>query len=86
MTTPGSRQAQQNYQQQVQHDRSTFARNSAYHAQRRRRGPVGVVRGLLVLVFPLVIIAIAAGIFLMVLSAAEPHLLDQVSTWFERRH
>jgi hypothetical protein len=84
MTTPGARQAQQNYQQQVQHDRSTFARNSAYHARRRRRGPVGVVRGLLGLVFSLVFIAIAVGIFLMVLNAAQPHLLDQVKTWFER--
>lgn len=84
MTTPGGRQAQQNYQQQVQHDRATFARNSAYHAQRRRRGPVGVVRRLLGLVFSLVFVAIAVGIFLMILNAAQPHLLDQAKTWFER--
>ncbi|GAA3431720.1 hypothetical protein [Kutzneria kofuensis] len=82
MTTPGSRQAQQNYQQQVQHNSSTFARNAAYHAQRRgRRGPVGAVRRLFGLVCSLVFVAIALGIFLMILNAAQPDLLDQAKSW-----
>ncbi len=85
MTTPGARQAQQNYQQQVQQNSATFARNAAYQDQlRRRRGPVGMVRRLVGLVFSLVFVAIAVGIFLTILSAAEPHWFDHVKTWFEQ--
>ena len=87
MTTPGSRQAQQqNYQQQVQNS-MTFARNAA-HDQRRlhargARGPVGAIRRLFGFVFSLVFIAIAIGIFVLILSTAEPHWFDHVKTWFE---
>lgn len=83
MTTPGSRQAQQNYQQQIQHGRSTFARNAAYHGQRRRRGTGGVISGLFGFVFALLFMAIAIGILLVILNAAQPDLLDQVKSWFE---
>lgn len=85
MTTPGARQAQQNYQQQVQHNSATFARNAAYQGQLRgRRGPVGVIRWLVGLVCSLVFVAIAVGIFLMVLNAAQPDLLDQAKTWLDQ--
>jgi hypothetical protein len=86
MTTPGSRQAQQNYQQQVQHNSATFARNAAYQDQlrhRRRRGPLGQIRRLIGFVFSLAFIAIAVGILLVILSAAEPDWFHHVTTWFE---
>lgn len=84
MTTPGARSAQQAYQQQVQNNSATFHRNAAYHDHiRRQRGPVGVIRRLLGLVFSLVVIAIAVGIFLMILGQASPELFNQVVTWFE---
>ncbi|WP_053847370.1 hypothetical protein [Streptomyces sp. NRRL B-24085] len=88
MTTPGSRQAQQNYQQQVRHNSATFARNAAHHNQLRYRGthprgPVGVIRRLLGLVFSVVFLVIALGIFLMILSAVAPDWFDHVKTWFE---
>ena len=84
MTSPGSRQAQQNYQQQVQHF-STFQRQSA-EAQRqlghrRHRGPAGPIRRLIGFVFSLVFIAIAAGVFLVILTTADPHWFDHVKTW-----
>jgi hypothetical protein len=84
MTSPGARQAQPNYQQQVQHNSSTFQHNAAYHASMRRRGPMGPVRALLGLVFSLLFIAIAVGIFLMILNAAQPELLDQAKTWLDQ--
>ena len=86
MTTPGARSAQQNYQQQVQNNSATFRRNAAYQDHRRyqrRRGPLGAVRRLLGLVFSLVSVAIAVGILLVILSAAQPDWLDHVKTWFE---
>lgn len=86
MTTPGSRSAQQAYQQQVQNNSATFQRNAAYQDQlryRRQRGPVGVIRRLFGIVFSLVVIAIAVGIFLMILGQASPDVLNQVMTWFE---
>jgi hypothetical protein len=89
MTTPGARQAQQNYQQQVQHNSTTFARNAAYHGQQLRyrrqhpRGPVGPIRRLIGFVFSLVFIAIAVGIFLVILSAAQPDWFNHVKTWFD---
>jgi hypothetical protein len=82
MTSPGARQAQQNYQQQVQNNSATFRRNAAQHAS--RRGPMRPIRALLGLAFSLVFIAIAVGIFLMILNAAQPELLDQAKTWFDR--
>jgi len=87
MTSPGARQAQQNYQQQVQNNSATFRRNAAYHDARRRqaRGPVGPVRRLLGLVFSLVFVAIAVGIFLMILNTAQPELLDHVTTWVDKK-
>lgn len=86
MTTPGGRSAQQAYQQQVQNNSATFRRNAAYHDHLRyrgQRGPVGVIRRLLGLVFTLVVIAIAVGIFLMILGQASPDVFNQVMTWFE---
>jgi len=88
MTSPGARQAQQNYQQQVQNNSATFRRNAAYDDARRRRqarGPVGPVRRLLGLVFSLVFVAIAVGIFLMILNTAQPELLDHVTTWVDKK-
>lgn len=85
MTTPGSRQAQQNYQQQVQNNSATFRRNAAYQDQLRHRGrrrPAGPVRRLFGLVFSLVVIAIAVGILLMILSVADPGLFGHVKAWF----
>ncbi|MEV6611804.1 hypothetical protein [Kutzneria sp. NPDC051319] len=84
MTSPGARQAQQNYQQQVQNNSATFRRNAAHHASTRRRGPMGPIRALLGLVFSLIFVAIAVGIFLMILNAAQPELLDQAKTWLGR--
>jgi hypothetical protein len=82
MTSPGQR----SYQQQVQNNSATFHRNAAYHDQlrrRRQRGPVGVIRRLFGFVFSLVVIAIAVGIFLMIVGQASPDLFNQVKTWFE---
>lgn len=89
MTTPGARQAQQNYQQQVQNNSATFRRNAAYQDQLRYRrahprGPVGPVRRVLGFVFSLVFIAIAVGIFLVILSAAAPDWFDHVKAWFDQ--
>jgi len=87
MTTPGSRSAQQAYQQQVQNNSATFRHNAAYHDQlryRRQRGPVGMVRRLFGLVFSLVFIAIAVGIFVVILSAAQPDWFNHVQTWFDQ--
>jgi hypothetical protein len=78
------RSAQQNYQQQVQNNSATFRRNAAYQDQlryHRRHRPAGPVRRLFGLVSSLVFIAIAAGIFLLILSAAEPGFFDHVKTW-----
>ena len=47
------------------------------------RGPVGVVRRLFGFVFSLVFIAIAVGIFLMILNAAQPDLFNHVKSWFD---
>jgi hypothetical protein len=87
MTSPGARQAQQNYQQQVQNNSATFRRNAAYDDARRRqaRGPVGPIRRLLGLVFSLVFVAIAVGIFLMILNTAQPELLDHVTSWVDKK-
>jgi len=84
MTTPGGRQAQQNYQQQVQHNSATFRRNAAYHDHLRHRGPGSVVRRLLGLVFSLVFIAVAVAIALVILSAAQPDWFGHVTTWFDQ--
>jgi hypothetical protein len=88
MTTPGARQAQQNYQQQVLQNSATFARNTAnagnLRYRRRQRGPVGPIRRLIGFVFSLVFIAIAAVIFLAILGAAQPDWFDHVGTWFDQ--
>ncbi|HEX6356657.1 hypothetical protein [Actinophytocola sp.] len=86
MTTPGSRQAQQTYQQQVQNNSATFRRNAAHadHLRYRRRGRVGVVRRLFGLMFSLVFLAIVAAIFVVVLSAAQPDWFDNVQAWFDQ--
>lgn len=88
MTTPGARSAQQAYQQQVQNNSATFRRNAAYHQQQLRyrspRGPVGPIRRLIGFVFSLVFIAVAVGIFLVILSAAQPDWLNHVTTWFDQ--
>ena len=87
MTTPGARSAQQAYQQQVQNNSATFRRNAAHHGQllyRSRRGPVGTVRRVFGFLFSLVFFAIAVGIFLTILSVAQPDWFDHVKTWFTR--
>jgi hypothetical protein len=89
MTTPGARSAQQAYQQQVQQNSANFQRNAAHagylgYRSRHPRGPVGVVRRLFGFVFSLVVIAIAVGIFLVILSAAQPDWFDHVKTWFDQ--
>jgi hypothetical protein len=87
MTTPGSRQAQQNYQQQVQNNSATFRRDAAHadHLRhRRRRGPVGMVRRLFGLVFSLVFIAIVVVVLLVVLNLAQPDWFGHGTTWFDQ--
>jgi hypothetical protein len=87
MTSPGARSAQQAYQQQVQNNSATFRRNAAYQDQlryRRQRGPVGAIRRLFGFVFSLVFIAIAVGIFLAILSTAQPDWFDHVMSWFDQ--
>jgi hypothetical protein len=86
MTNPGARQAQQNYQRQVQQNSANFARDTAYQAQLRnhRRGPVGPVRRLLRFLFSLMFLAIAVGIVLAILSAAQPEWFDYLKTWFNQ--
>lgn len=64
------------------------AANSYYLAHRndvrrpRRGGVLGAIRRLVGLVFSLVVIAIAIGIFLLILSQAQPDWFDQVMSWF----
>ncbi|WP_134668013.1 MULTISPECIES: hypothetical protein [unclassified Amycolatopsis] len=83
MTTPAGRNAQQNYQRQVQQNSTTFARNAAYHAQlNRRRGSGGLARGLVGFLFSLVFIAIAVGVLLVVLATAQPEWFEHVKNWF----
>lgn len=86
MTSPGARQAQQNYQQQVQNNSATFRRNAAHadYLRHRGRGPVGMVRRLFGLVFSLVFIAIAIGVFLVILNVAQADGADHVTTWFDQ--
>jgi hypothetical protein len=88
MTTPGARAAQQAYQQQVQQNSANFRRNAAYqdhlrYRRQHRRGPVSVVLRLLGFVFSLVFIAIAVGIFLLILGSAQPDWFDHVRSWFD---
>ena len=51
---------------------------------RRRRGPVGAIRRLFGFVFSIVFIAIAVGIFLAILSTAQPDWFDHVMSWFDQ--
>lgn len=80
MTNPGS-MGQQAAQQAAARAQQAAA-NSYYLAHRndvrrpRRGGLFGVVRRLVGFVFSLVVIAIAIGIFLLILSQAQPD-------WFE---
>ncbi|MBF9130314.1 hypothetical protein I0C86_15315 [Plantactinospora sp. S1510] len=88
MTSPGARGAQQAYQQQVQNNSATFRRNAAYDDQRRyrgrQRGPIGAILRLFGFLFSLVIIAIAIGIFLMILGAIQPDWIDQLMSLFDQ--
>ncbi|HEX7659777.1 MAG TPA: hypothetical protein VF444_09870 [Pseudonocardiaceae bacterium] len=97
MTNPGQQWAQQAAQQANQQAQrnadALFRRNAADHdrylARRRQAsaGPTGVfgVLGRLVgLVVALAIIAIAVGIFVVILNAAEPGWFGLVQTWFQR--
>ncbi len=51
------------------------------HASGRR---LGVFGRLLRLVFSLVFFAVAIGIFLVILSAAQPDWFEHVKTWFDQ--
>jgi hypothetical protein len=86
MTSPGARQAQQSYQQQVQNNSATFRRNAAHadYLRNRGRGPVGMVRRLFGLVFSLVFIAIAIGVFVAILNVAQPDWFGHVTAWFDQ--
>ncbi|HEY1571323.1 MAG TPA: hypothetical protein VGG05_08285 [Pseudonocardiaceae bacterium] len=81
MPTPGGWPAQRAHQQQVQHDRATFAAHQNHVRYRRRRGPAGPHGRLFGVVFALVFLAVAVWIFLTVLSGTEPDRLDHVRTW-----
>jgi hypothetical protein len=80
---------QQAQQQQAQHNRSAaFHRQAAYHDHLRRRrrggrGRFGLLGRLVGLVFTLVTIAVAVGIFLLILSQAQPAWFDTITSWFE---
>lgn len=88
MTNPGARSAQQAYQQQVHHNNSAnFHRNAAYQDQlryRRQRGPVSAVGRFFRFVFTLVFLVTVIGIFLTILSAAQPDWFGHVKMWFDQ--
>jgi hypothetical protein len=93
MTNPGQQAAQQAaasasraaqqqasmaYQNQVRHA-SSAAQRQHYRAGGRRR--FGLLGRLFAFLFSLVILAVAAGIFLAVLSQAQPQWFHSIMTW-----
>jgi hypothetical protein len=82
-----SRAAQQNasmaYQNQVRHSSSVFQSQQHRTGGRRRPGLFGLIGRLVGLVVSLVIIAVAIGIFLFILSQARPEWYHSVMTWLD---
>lgn len=83
MPMPGGWSAQQAHQQQVQHDRATFARD-AHVCSGRGRGPGGRVGRLFGFVLALVFLAVAVWTSVTVLNSVQPDWFDHVTTWFGR--
>lgn len=69
-------QANQNYQQTIRHASSLNHRHSPRPSGRRQRGLFG---RLISLVFTLVTLVVAAGVFLLILSQAQPGWFNSLS-------
>lgn len=82
MTTPGQQgAAAASRARQATADSHYLARRNQ-HGRPRGGGFFGLIGRLIGLVFTLVVVAIAAGIFLMILGQASPDLFNQLKTWF----
>nr|WP_042191142.1 hypothetical protein [Kibdelosporangium sp. MJ126-NF4]CEL19870.1 hypothetical protein [Kibdelosporangium sp. MJ126-NF4]CTQ97094.1 hypothetical protein [Kibdelosporangium sp. MJ126-NF4] len=55
-----------------------------HHSRSAGRGGFGLLGRLVGLVFTLVSLAIAAGVFLLILSQAQPEWFHGVMTWLDR--
>jgi hypothetical protein len=76
-TNAARQQASQNYQAGLRHSLDAARRSGGYRRTRR----FGLLGRLVSLVVTLVVLAVAAGIALLILSQAAPDVFAQLTSW-----